>query len=185
MKILKWVPVILAFLILLLTIFLAYMGAFSPLTVYKAKMGPFTIAYESFTGPYAQSGPVFARVYEEIKAAGVASAKGLGIYYDDPRKILAKELRSDCGMVVEDKDIAKLKALGNKIKVKKITENLCLFVEFPVRNPLSYMIGPLKAYPALNNYAAANGLRGKMTYELYDDQGRKIIFVLVLEPAKP
>jgi hypothetical protein len=185
MKILKWVPVILAFLLMLTIFFFAYMGFFSPLTVYKEEMGPFNIAYESFVGPYGKSGPVFARVFDTVKAAGIVPNRGLGIYYDDPTKIAADKLHSDCGVVVKDQDLAKLKVLGDKIKVKKISANLCLFVEFPLRNPFSYVLGPLKAYPDLNKYATANGLKGKMTYELYDEPHHKILFVMAVEPVVP
>jgi hypothetical protein len=178
MKIFKWLLIVLALIALLIVGFLAYMGMFLPLKPYETKLGPFTIVYESFTGPYAQSGAVFARVSETAKAAGIVTTRGLGIY--DPGKVAADKLRSDCGLVVEAKDLGKLKTLKDKLKVKQLPQSPCVVVEFPLRNILSYMFGPMKAYPALGKYAAAKGYQGKMTYELYDEAQKKILFVLVL-----
>jgi hypothetical protein len=185
MKILKWSLLVIALIVLLIAGFLAYLGFFSPLKVYETKLGPFTIAYESFTGPYAKSGAVFSLVYSVVRAAGIEPTRGLGIYYDDPGKVAADKLRSDCGVVIEAKDFGKLKVLRKKLKVKRIDQDLGLVVEFPIRNSLSYMIGPLKAYPALMKYAAARGYRGEMTYELYDEPHKKIFFVLVIGQPIP
>jgi hypothetical protein len=179
-KILKWLLIVVALVVLLAAGFLTYLGFFSEMKVSESLMGPYTIAYESFTGPYAQTGPVFANVYTVLKTVGIKTTLGLGIYYDDPSKVAADKLRSDCGVVIEAKDLAKLKALQVKFKVKRLGQNDCLVTEFPIRNTLSYMIGPMKAYPALMKAATAKGYQGIMTYELYDEGQGKISFVLVI-----
>jgi len=178
MKILKWILIMVAVIVLLVIGFLAYMGLFSPTKAYESKMGPFTIAYESFTGPYAKTGPVFAKVYEAIKAEGIETPRGLGIYYDDPSKVPADKLRSDCGVVIEEKEMAKFNKVRTKFKVKKLARKDSVVVEFPIRNTLSYMIGPMKAYPALMKYAGEKGYKMIMTYELYDEAQGKVLFVL-------
>jgi len=178
MKILKWILIIVAVIVVLLLAFLTYMGIFSSPQAYESKMGPFTIIYESFTGPYAETGPVFNKVFEALKAEGIETTRGLGIYYDDPSKVPPDKLRSDCGIVIEEKDLAKFNQIKNKFKVKHLPQKDSVVIEFPIRNMLSYMIGPMKAYPALMKYAEEKGYQWGRSYELYDEDQGKIFFVM-------
>ena len=180
MKIFKRGLIIIAVVVLLAIGFLTYMGLFLPMKVYESKMGPFTVAYESFVGPYSKTGPVFAKVYGALKTAGIASPRGLGIYYDDPSRVPADKLRSDCGVVIEKSDMAKFNVVRAKLKVKQLAKKDSIVAEFPIRNALSYMIGPMKAYPVLMNYAREKGYKMSMSYELYDEAQGKIFFVFVI-----
>lgn len=180
MKILKWILIILVVIVLLAVGFLAYMGLFSTMKVSEAKMGPYTIAYESFVGPYSQTGPVFAKVTAELKTAGIAATQGLGIYYDDPSKVPSDKLRSDCGAVIKNKDVTKLYLIRTKLKVKRLAKKDSIVAEFPIRNVISYMIGPMKAYPALTKYILEKKYKMTMSYELYDEAQGKIFFVFVI-----
>ena len=180
MKMLKWLLAIVVVIVLLIIGFLAYMGFFSPIKAYESKMGPFTIAYESFVGPYAKTGPVFAKVHDALKAEGIKGSRGLGIYYDDPSRVPADKLRTDCGVVIEKSDLSKFNLVKAKFKVKKLAAKDSLVVEFPLRNALSYMLGPIKAYPALTNYAKEKNYQMAMSYELYDEAQGKIFFVFVI-----
>ncbi|MBN3032891.1 MAG: GyrI-like domain-containing protein [Candidatus Saganbacteria bacterium] len=179
MKIVKWLLIVLVIIALLAAGFLAYLGYFSSPNVREAKMGPYTIVYESFTGPYAQTGPVFARVHKAVTAAGIKAGQGLGIYYDDPSKVPAGKLRSDCGVVIGAKDLRKARAL-KQFKVKRLPASRCAVAEFPIRNTLSYMIGPMKAYPALMKYLQEKNYKMAAAYELYDEGHKKIFFVFAL-----
>jgi len=180
MKILRWTLVVFAFIALLMIIYAAYIGVFTPLKIYEAKKGPYVIAYERFTGPYAKTGPVFERVYKAVKAKGIDTTRGLGIYYDDPAKVPAKKLRSDCGVVIEEKDLPRFRKVKSQFKVKWIPKKDSVVIEFPIKNKFSYMIGPMKAYPALTKYAKKKGYKWGMTYELYDEAKQKIYFVMVI-----
>jgi len=184
MKIVKWFLTI-AFLIAVLALaFLAYMGAFIDPKVTEKDMGPYTLVYEPFIGPYSQTGKVFDRVYASLEADGIRTTVGIGIYYDDPRAVKPEKLRSNCGSVIDPADKGKLAALKNKYKVWTIRKKACLVAEFPLRNMLSYMIGPMKAYPALMKAAQKKGYKiqkGKamaMTFELYDMKAGRIYFVM-------
>lgn len=180
MKIIKWILIVVVILLVLLLAFLAYMGFFSPLKIYESRKGPYVIAYERFTGPYAKTGPVFDKVYKALKAEGIETKRGLGIYYDDPAKVPSNKLRSDCGMVIEEKDLPGFRKIKHKFKVKRIPQKDSVVVEFPIRNMLSYMIGPMKVYPALMKYTKEKGYKIKMTYELYDEAKGKIFFIMVI-----
>jgi hypothetical protein len=181
MKIFKWLLIVVGILALIVLAFLSYLGLFSELKTYEAVMGPYTIAYESFTGPYAQTGPVFDRVYKAVKAAGIETTRGLGLYYDDPSKVEAAKLRSELGVIIEAKDLAKFKVISQKFKVKVIPKKPSIVAEFPIRNMLSYMIGPMKGYPALVKYAGQKGCKLGQPYELYDEAQKKIFFVIEIK----
>jgi len=182
-KILKWSVILLLVLAAAIAAFLGYMGVFSSVKVEEKEMGPYTLVYESFVGPYSQTGAVFTRVYESLKADKIATRNGIGIYYDDPSKVSQDRLRSDCGCLIDSKDIEKVKRLGNKYKLKTIKKNLSMVAEFPIRNSLSYMIGPMKAYPALEAHMKKNGYffqkngRSAVPFELYQMGSNRILFV--------
>lgn len=160
--------------------FLAYMGWFGPMPVAERAMGPYTLVYESFTGPYQETGPVFDRIYKQMQQEGIPATQGLGIYYDDPRRVPKDKLRSDCGVVLPADSLARTEELEAKYTVKALEKKPSLVTEFPVRNSMSYLFGPMKAYPALMRYAARTGKKITMTYELYDESAKRIHFVAVL-----
>ncbi|MBI5700245.1 hypothetical protein HZC34_00145 [Candidatus Saganbacteria bacterium] len=182
MKIVKWLLIVAVVIGLLLEGFLWYMGMLTPIKAYESKMGPYTVAYESYVGPFSKIGPVFTKVNATLKSAGVTPMLGLGIYYDNPSQVPQDKLRSDCGAVIDVKDIAKLGKTN--LKIKKIEQKNCIVAEFPLRNMLSYMFGPMKAYTAMNKYAADKGHKVGRTYEIYDEAKGKMFFVMEISTKK-
>ncbi|MFA5104947.1 MAG: hypothetical protein WC527_07225 [Candidatus Margulisiibacteriota bacterium] len=177
-KFFKRLLIVLLVLAGLVLVFLAYMGVLSKPSVSETKMGPYLFVYEEYVGPYMNSGKIFDKVYKSVKTDGIETEKGLGIYFDNPSKVPADKLRSQCGVVIENKDAAKFAKISKKYKSKKIKAAKNLVVVFPIRNSLSYAVGPMKAYPALMEYAQAKGYKITGTYELYDMQAGKIFFVM-------
>ncbi|MCX5751855.1 MAG: GyrI-like domain-containing protein [Candidatus Saganbacteria bacterium] len=177
MKILKWILIVIVVLVLILAGFLAYLGAFSSVKVVEKEMGPYTVVYERFVGPYQETGKVFDKVYKSLAADKIQTTVGIGVYYDDPKTTPADKFRSDCGSAIANKDLAKVKAL-KKYKIMPIAKKRCLVVEFPMKNMLSYMIGPMKAYPELGKYAAVNKIKVSLVYEVYDMAAHKAYYVM-------
>ncbi len=175
------VSVVIAVGVLGVIVFLAYMGMFKPLQVTEKAMGPFTHVYESFRGPYPETAKVFDKVYNELKAQGIDTTQGLGVYYDDPRKTAKDKLRSDCGVVLQEKDLEKAESLKAQFKIQVLEQKSSIIVSFPVKSRLSYMLGPMKAYPALTRYAEKNGYKITLTYEVYDEPNKQILFVANIE----
>ncbi|MCK5243546.1 GyrI-like domain-containing protein [bacterium] len=162
-------------------IFMGYMGMLGSLQVVEKEMGPYSLVYDSHLGPYKETGPLFDKVYKQLQAEGIQTRLGLGIYYDDPRTVPADKLRSECGVVLEDKDLDRIEELKEKYQVKTLEKRPSMVVVFPVRNSLSYMLGPMKGYPALMKYARQKGYQISMTYELYDEAAKKVYFVATFE----
>lgn len=163
--------------------FLAYLGMFSDVAVVEKEMGPYTMAYESFVGPYSKSGQVFDQLYKNLKADGIEAEDGIGIYYDNPAKVPADQLRSDCACVLTPDQIVKAQALGAKYRFKTIDRSPSLVAEFPIRNALSYMIGPMKTYPALARAAKDKGYTTGAPYEYYAMKTKMIYVVAPILPA--
>jgi len=179
MKILKIIGLVLAVLLVMVVLFLAYMGFFSSIKIVEKETGPYTIAYESFVGPYAETGKVFNRVYEALQKDGIETKRGLGIYYDDPSKVDADKLRSECGVIIAKKDRAVFEEVKDKYKTKIIENANRMIAEFPKKNVLSYMIGPMKVYPQFAKYMKKmNYNESVLGFEIYDEEQKKIIFMM-------
>lgn len=162
-------------------VFLGSMGMFGKLAVAEKEMGPYTHVYESFKGPYQETGKIFDKVYKEVRAMGINSTVGLGVYYDDPSDVAKDELRSDCGLVLPEDAMDKLDQLKEKFQVNLLEKKPSIVTVFPVKNTMSYMFGPMKAYPALGKYADKNNLKIIKTYEVYDEPNKQIVFVANVE----
>ncbi len=182
MKVLKIILINIVILILLLLILMFYIGMFNKMEVKQQEMGPYVIAYEPFVGPYSKTASAFNNVYDVLKENGIESQVGLGIYYDDPSKVPADKLRSDCGSVLTGENINKVILIEGKINIKDIDRSKCIVTTFPIKNSLSYMFGPIKAYPALMEYAQKNKLElGELSYEVYDMPNKVIYYVFQIK----
>jgi hypothetical protein len=176
MKIVKVIGVVLAVLLLSCAAFLWYMGFFSALTVNEQELGPYTYVYERFVGPYMNVGPIFKKVEAALRTEGITADKAIGIYYDDPAKVAKEKLRSDCGLVLKESDLSKVQALKKKYTVGTLPKKMSMVVEFPMKNTLSYLLGPIRCYPVLMKYAQEKGYKAGVTYELYLKE--KTLFVM-------
>ncbi|RPI76266.1 MAG: hypothetical protein EHM45_13420 [Desulfobacteraceae bacterium] len=181
MKIIKWIGIGLGVLVLVFIGFWAYMGMFSSVSVVEKDMGPYTLVYESFVGDYKDTGPVFERVQQALLKEGITASDGIGIYHDDPAKVPADQRRSDCGSILPEKDLGRVPELQQKYKIKVLEKKLSMVAVFPVKNTLSYMLGPMKGYKALADYAGAKGYRLAEPFEYYDMAGNKVCFVMPIE----
>ncbi len=179
MNILKIVGIIVLSVIVLVILWLMYMGMFSKLIVQEKEMGPYTMAFEKFIGPYSQTKVAFDNVYNKLKDKGFKTSKGIGIYYDDPTKVPAKELRSDCGSIIEENDLLRLIELQGVVEIKTISAGNCLVTVMPIKNSLSYMFGPMKAYGAMIKYAKEKNIELGLeaSYEIYDMPNKMIYYV--------
>jgi hypothetical protein len=177
-KILIAIGILIVVITALCLIFLIFMGFFKKIELAERITGPYTYVYRDFKGPYSKTKKVFDEVYDIVRAEGIEPTKGIGIYYDDPAKVPANELRSRCGSIIEGAALEKLPVLKEKLKTDKIPERQSLVVEFPIKNALSYMIGPMKAYPVLAKAAKEkNYTFTEAGIEIYDVPGKKIYYI--------
>jgi len=181
MKILKWLLIIVLVLALALLAFLWYMGVFSTPKVTEMQMGPYTLVYEEYTGSYSSVGKVLTRVYQGVKAEGVEPTMGFGMYLNNPNNTDPTKLRSNLGCIIGEKDLKQVYKLRKKFKVALFKKTNCLVAEFPIRNDLSYMVGPLKVYPELNKVLKEKNYKMGNCLEIYDMPAKKILFVFEIK----
>lgn len=92
-------PIIIC-IILVLAVIIHYiwsLGVFDKQKIAEGDFGPYKYVYENHVGPYHETGKVFEELYKSLKNDGIETVKGIGIYYDNPQKVSANKLRSDCG----------------------------------------------------------------------------------------
>lgn len=176
--------IILFVLILLIVGILAYHDFFSTPKVIEKEMGPYTVATKKFIGSYYKVGPVMEEVDKLLRKMDINSTKGVGFYYDDPAKTQQDKLRSDVGNILEKVDDITLAKVNSKLDVKQIKKQKAVVVEIPIKSPLSYMIAPMKAYPAITKYWKEKGYKedakDSFGMEIYDIPGKVTYYVMYI-----
>ena len=175
----KYVAGFIVVVILCLVSFLSYMGAFAKITVTNKDLGPFKIVCKDFKGAYGKTGPVFDEIQAFLSKECFLDAKrGIGFYYDDPSKIKIQELRSKVGSIIEPEDYDKLKNVAGKYEIVDFPVSKAVVAEFPIKNMLSYMIGPMKVYPILaKNIDSA--IMEQYSIEIYDMPSKKLQYAFI------
>ena len=167
MKISKRIALIILILVTLMLSFLAYMGLFNKMTITEKQVGPYTIVYEDITGAYTKTGPVLDNLYKELKADGIEATEALGLYYDDPKNVPAEKLRCKVGIIITPEQEKQIDEKGLHYSMMTIDQTHSIVTTFPMRNKLSYMLGVLKAYPALSNAMNEKGYQPTPSLEIY------------------
>lgn len=179
MKILTISLLVIVVLVIIGIIWLSGLGAFASLTVIERNEGGFKVAGRLFTGHYSKVGPVMKETDVKLKEAGIKATRGFGIYYDDPATTSAEKCRSFVGSILEPFDENKITDLqGKGFKTDSVPLAKSVVVEFPAKSMLSYMIGPMKAYPALSKYMKEKNYAPALSLEIYDMPNKKIYYVM-------
>ena len=171
------VLIIIAVLAILLIAVYTYYGGFSKISFRIENQGGETIVYENVTGDYSQTAKVSDKVYYALlNEEKVATTKGIGIYYDNPKIVEKDKLRSDVGCIVENIDSATLTRLAEKYQVKTLPQGNFVVAEFPFKGKLSVLFGVMKVYPALDKFNKENGYIESPVMEIYDVPNKKITY---------
>jgi DNA gyrase inhibitor GyrI len=178
MKALKIIGIVAGIVVVVLVSFSFFMGLFSSVQVSRKTMGPYTMMYEPFVGPYEKTQAAFEKVQRQMKAENLDSTLGIGIYYDNPAQVDPRKCRSECGALISGKDLSRLGELSGKSKIKTIVKGEFLYAEFPYKNSLSFMMGPMKVYPLLFAELIRNGFKPTYSIELYDMKSDHIAYLV-------
>ena len=81
---LKKVLVTISVFLLLVFIFLIYMGTFKNVEIDEKEMGPYYLVYRENTGSYTPTGKIIEKVFNELQEKKIDGNKGFAIFYDDP-----------------------------------------------------------------------------------------------------
>ncbi len=171
--------IIISALILILLALLAYLGFFKKPVIITKVVGPFKIFYKDHVGPYQETGKIQDEIYDYLlKEQGVETYKGIGIYYDNPKKVPAKQLRSKAGCIIEPEDYNTQINLPGDYKEMTIEKQKMVYAEFPFKSKLSIMLGIMKVYPLMQEYCEKNNFTFRESIEIYDVPAKKIFYLM-------
>lgn len=156
-----------------------YSGGFSNPVVIEKEVEPMKMAVKEHKGAYTKTKKPMDEVYEGLVSMGVEPAKGVGMYFDDPAKVAEEDLRSEVGSVLEGLSEENLAEIGEKFIVKEFEGGRAMVVEFPIKTMLSYMVGPMRVYPVIEEYWKSKGYEEFETaIEVYDVSNKIITYIM-------
>jgi len=162
--------------LLLILIISMYCGAFVKIEIKEEKVGGETIVYEEMVGDYKNSGKVMDKIYYDLlESYSIETYKGVGIYYDNPQVVEKDKLRSEIGVVIEEKDLNNLEEVRKEYRVKQIEEKNYVVSKFPYKGQLSIMFGIMRVYPRINKYLDKHNIsQDGFVMEIYDTPNKVI-----------
>lgn len=179
MKIIKFVITALGVIIIAAFFWGWYIGFFKRLKIKDSEQGGFTVVGLKYTGRYSNTGKLMLNVEQKIKKLKIKSNKGFGIYYDNPQVTPEEKCRSFVGRILEEKDYAKIpELLSIGLKVDTIPRIKAVSSEFPLLNKMSFIMGPMKVYPAISKYMLEKGYKTSASMEIYDLKNKKISYIM-------
>jgi hypothetical protein len=179
MKFFKIIVTVFSILAVIVISFLWYLNFFADIKISEKEEGGYIVAGTEVIGPYSKIGKSMVEVDSKLRKLGIISSKGLGIYYDDPKITPKEKCRSFVGNILIGKDLQRIKEIESKgLKIDSISKTKALVAEFPLKNSVSYMIGPMKVYPILSKHMKEKKYTFLLSFEIYDHVEKKIIFVM-------
>lgn len=154
--------------------FVAWLGAFSTVTIVERPIGPYTFAYRELPNANpADVGRVTEQLVAELSAAGATGLLPLGVYKPDGS--------AQIGVAVGAGD-DKIAKLGD-VKLRKLAADRGMVAEFPWRTPLSFVVSYVRVNPAFERYRAEKGYEIEAAWVLLD--GGKIVNMMPIEERSP
>ncbi len=179
----KYALLVLAILIIAILGYVGYSGIFSSVKVEEKEIGPYQLAFIERYGDYSKSGKFIDSIRKIIEKQNVKYSETFGIYYDNPQRKKVDSLHSIIGCILNEADSLKFAELTrNGIRIEKMGQTKAMVAEFPFRTSLSIMFGIMKAYPAINEYAASHNFQLMPSMEIYSDG--KILYTMEISPKR-
>lgn len=153
--------------LLFLTYFAFYLGAFKPVAIDMGEFGPLNLVYKNHLGAYHKIVPLIESVEQWVKTQGEACNQSFGEFIDDPKQVEQERLRSHAGCVLK-------KPINTPLPPE--FEQRTIPLQFFIRAHFggSPAIGPYKVYLKVQNLMSEKGLvpNGPVfeIYEILPDQ---------------
>ncbi len=155
----------------------AYLGGFTSIKVRSEVTGGEVIVYKEVRGNYKQTPDITNEIYYYLlNELGIETYKGIGIFYDNPKEVEAKELRSESGCVIEAVDVERLSSDKCKYRIQTLPTDTVITAELPFKGAFSIFMGFMKVYPAIEKYAHTHNMGNGPIIEIYDVPNKKIIY---------
>ena len=166
-----------------------YTGAFKAVTVAQDKRGPYTLIYLEHLGPYHKIVEKIQIVEKWAQENGLKCRLSFGEYFDNPRLVEEGRLTSRGGCLIDPLVKAELETY-EKIKTQlppdfkteilpQTDAVVALFDGAP-------SIGPMKVYPAIEDFIAENDLKKKSSIlEIYEVFSQNAMHTTYIWPIAP
>ena len=142
------------------------MGMFARVSITQDVRGPYYIISQSHIGPYQGMAAKIEQVSQYLNKQQIEHSIACAIFYDDPAKVLADELKSKGGFVVSDSSVVSPPFICQKFPMHPVV------VASIKANPA---LARFKTYPALEDWQIKYNLHSDTTHaiiELYHTDGR-------------
>src|SRR5699024_10566446 len=147
--------------------------------IQEREIGGFLVVGSTFVGEYSKVGTPMNKVDSVLRSIKIDNTKGIGIFYDDPATTPADKCKSFVGSVLERNDSATIASIKSKgLIVDSIPVRPAMIVEFPIKNRVSYVLGPMKVYPAFKKHKNEKNYKTTMSIELYDIPMKKTYYIM-------
>ncbi len=158
----------------------AYFGGFSSVTVNNVTRDQKIAVYVTHTGCYKKMNDDMMPLYKNLEKTFGPDAKnlvGFGIYLDNPETVKSTDLRSIVGYFISEDQAKKLKDETFHSGITVIPSYNAISVPFTYRGMPSFIIGVMRAYPALDKFIMANPeLKWGSSVEIYDLQNHQVFY---------
>ncbi|VFQ43887.1 GyrI-like domain-containing protein [Desulfoluna butyratoxydans] len=157
---------------------LSWYGLFAPTTLSEQTIPSFSFAYKKQTGNYRQSGRAMNDMYWKLDKEGISTTQGVGLYYDNPKKVAVQNLRSLAGCILPDESAEKWEELRTDYLIGTLPGATLPVITFPYKGKLSVVLGTLKVYPKLDAWFKAHPDQKGPVMEIYDMSKGEIRYVV-------
>jgi hypothetical protein len=160
-------------------------GILSPVKIEEKNSGEFYFLHKKMTGAYKNSKVGMDEIFNWTTEKGIKTTRGVGLYYDNPSTVAEADLRCNVGVIIEESDLTKLRALtDNPYHFDSWYDVPSVVVERKFKNPLMLITNIIKVYPKIGKYFAENypsqseNSEGGAAVEIYDMANKKHTFIM-------
>lgn len=184
MSVLRTIGIVVLLLVLAAFGFYAYMGGLRSVTVEETTFGPVRVIFTTHRGSYSGLGPSWEKFSTQLKNAGIADCDALAFYLDPPGTPEA-QLRSVLACRAEKLSPEQMAKATGSFRSFALGPVRSLHASFPFRNFFSFMLGPMKVYPAFHKKLDAKA-KVLAAVEVYGSlSGRREIHFYMPQGAAP
>ncbi len=165
-KLIKIAGVIFGLFIALMLGMYIYLGGFSSVVVERGEFGPAEIVYSTHLGPYKGIGESWTKFQKQWEAAGITECDSLALYLDPPGTP-ETNLRSILACRIDALPAAQKAAAKSKLRHFVIPKSKAVVSSFPYKSGASFVLGPMKVYPAFHKVLDQEKLMPPLGIETY------------------
>jgi hypothetical protein len=180
MKLIKFIFWAGSIFIIVCLLYAGYLGYFKSVHIDEKMEGGYILVGQSYIGAYSDAGKNISKTRNKIFPFKLKSQREFGVYYNNPQREKDNNCHYFVGVILENtsdlEKISKLQAAG--LFIDSIPKTHSLYAEFPFKSEFSYMVGPLKIYPAFNTYLSEHKYDTKYSIEIYNEKADKIIYLM-------